>query len=260
MNNQNAQAEVNDVTFTKERGEDFVRVQPPKAKNDSKATRGRPRKYSLEEKQNALNILRKTDSITKTCEITGISRRAVSHWRNDYLINKEGTYGYRYSTEEKQMVEELLHENLGNETLTCLMTGIDSNTINRWLLKGQIKAYTGEDVYVKSNRGKEYDSKEKQKAIEMYYEIGSIHEVSKATGIPDPTLHGWIRPEVKYERLSIEELNDKYEYHMNQADLIDRIKTEKEAKHNESLEKINILEDFLKDGMEQLAKLKKEIE
>ena len=47
---------------------------------------------------------------------------------------------------------------------------------------------------------------------------------------------------------------------MNQADLIDRIKTEKEAKHSESLEKINILEDFLKDGMEQLAKLKKEIE
>ncbi len=144
------------------------------------------------------------------------------------------------------------------------MTGIDSNTINRWLLKGQIKAYTGEDVYVKSNRGKEYDSKEKQKAIEMYYEIGSIHEVSKATGIPDPTLHGWIRPEVKYERLSIEELNDKYEYHMNQADLIDRIKAEKEAKHSESLLKISQLEAFLKttidDGMEQLAKLKKEIE
>ena len=94
----------------------------------------------------------------------------------------------------------------------------------------------------------------------MYHEIGRIHEVSKATGIPDSTLHAWIPPETKYEKLSIEELNDKYEYHMNQADLIDRIKTEKEAKHSESLEKINILEDFLKDGMEQLAKLKKEIE
>jgi len=51
---------------------------------------------------------------------------------------------------------------------------------------------------------------------------------------------------------------------MNQADLIDRIKTEKEAKHSKSLEKISQLEAFLKttidDGMEQLAKLKKEIE
>jgi len=264
LNNQNAQAEVNNVTFTKERGEDFVRVQPPKAKNDSKATRGRPRKYSLTEKQNALHLVQQTGSITKTCEITGISRRAISKWKNEYLINKEGISGYRYSLEEKQLAEELLHENLGNVTLTCYMTGIDSNTINRWLLKGHIQPYEGEDAYVKLNRGKEYDSKEKQKAIEMYHEIGSIHEVSKATGIPDPTLHGWIRPEVKYERLSIKELNEKYEYHMNQADLIDRIKTEKEAKYSKSLEKISQLEAFLKttidDGMEQLAKLKKEIE
>ena len=261
LNNQNAQAEVNDVTFTKERGEDFVRVQPPKAKDDSKATIGRPRKvYSLEEKQNALNVLKRTNSITKTCEITGISRRAVSHWRNDNLLNKEGTKNYRYSPEEKKLVEDLLHENLGNITLTCLMTGVDDNTMTRWLYKDEIKPYEGEDAYVKSNRGNEYDSEKKQKAIDMYHEIGRIHEVSKATGIPDSTLHAWIPPETKYEKLSIEELNDKYEYHMNQADLIDRIKTEKEAKHSESLEKINILEDFLKDGMEQLAKLKKEIE
>ena len=265
LNNQNAQAEVNDVRITKERGEDFVRVKPPKAKDDSKATIGRPRKvYSLEEKQNALNVLKRTNSITKTCEITGISRRAVSHWRNDNLLNKEGTKNYRYSPEEKELVEDLLHENLGNIALTCLMTGVDDNTMTRWLYKGEIKPYEGEDAHVKSNRGNEYSSEEKQKAIDLFHETGSVHEVSKATGIPDPTIHGWIGPEVKYDRLSIEELNDKYEYHMNQADLIDRIKAEKEAKHSESLLKISQLEAFLKttidDGMEQLAKLKKEIE
>ena len=103
-----------------------------------------------------------------------------------------------------------------------------------------------------------------QQAIDLFYELGSIHEVKKITGIPDPTLHGWIRPEVKYERLSIKELNEKYEYHMNQADMIDKIKTEKESKRNQNLEKISELEDFLKTtmdaGMEELAKLKQEIE
>ena len=178
----------------------------------------------------------------------------------DYRINKEGTRNYRYSLKEKKLVERLLHENLGNVGKTCAQTLVDDNTLNRWLLKGQIKPYEGEDAHVKSNRGKEYNSEEKQKAIDLFHETGSIHEVSKATGIPDSTIHAWIPSETKYEKLSVDELNDKYEYHMGQADMIDRIKTEKESKRNESLEKISQLENFLKTGMEQLAELKREIE
>ena len=260
LNNQNAQAEVNDVTITKERGEDFVRVTPKKPV-------GRPQQrknYNLKEKQNALHVVQQTGSIAKASEITGISRRAISHWKNDNLINKKGTPGYRYSKEEKQLVEMLLYENLGNVTLTCLITGVDSNTVNRWIHNGDIQPYDGDDAYVKLNRGKAYTPERKQEAVDLFHETGSVHEVSKAVGIPDSTIHGWIEPDVRYDRLSIEELNDKYEYHMNQADLIDRIKAEKEAKHSESLLKISQLEAFLKttidDGMEQLAKLKKEIE
>jgi transposase-like protein len=178
----------------------------------------------------------------------------------DYRLNKSGTHNYRYSKDEKKLVERLLHENKGNVTETCAMTLVDDNTIKRWLRRGDIKPYEGEDAYVKSNRGNEYSKEEKQQAIDLFHELGSIHEVMKSTGIPDATLHGWIRPEVKYERLSIKELNEKYEYHMAQADMIDKIKTEKESKRSENLEKISELEDFLKTGMKQLEQLKQEIE
>ena len=178
----------------------------------------------------------------------------------DYRINKSGTHNYRYSKDEKKLVERLLHENKGNVTETCAMTLVDDNTIKRWLRRGDIKPYEGEDAYVKSNRGNEYSKEEKQQAIDLFHELGSIHEVMNSTGIPDATLHGWIRPEVKYERLSIKELNEKYEYYMNQADMIDKIKTEKESKRNQNLEKISELEDFLKTGMKQLEQLKQEIE
>ena len=182
----------------------------------------------------------------------------------DYRINKEGSSAYRYSKDEKKLVERLLHENKGNITRTCKMTLVDDNTIKKWIVTGDIKPYEGVDSFSRSHRGKAYSQEEKQQAIDLFYELGSIHEVKKITGIPDPTLHGWIRPEVKYERLSIKELNEKYEYYMNQADMIDKIKTEKESKRNQNLEKISELEDFLKTtidaGMEELAKLKQEIE
>ena len=178
----------------------------------------------------------------------------------DYRINKEGSSAYRYSNDEKKMVERLLHENKGNITRTCKMTLVDDNTIKNWIVTGDIKSYEGTDSFSRSHRGKAYSAEEKQEAIDLFHELGSIHEVKKSTGIPDPTLHGWIRPEVKYERLSIKELNEKYEYYMNQADMIDKIKTEKESKRNQNLEKISELEDFLKTGMKQLEQLKQEIE
>ena len=144
------------------------------------------------------------------------------------------------------------------------MTLVDDNTIKKWIVTGDIEPYEGVDSFSRSHRGKAYSKEEKQEAIDLFHELGSIHEVKKITGIPDPTLHGWIRPEVKYERLSIKELNEKYEYHMNQADMIDKIKTEKESKRNQNLEKIRELENFLKTtmdaGMEELAKLKQDIE
>jgi len=178
----------------------------------------------------------------------------------DYRINKEGSSAYRYSNDEKKLVERLLHENKGNITRTCKMTLVDDNTIKNWIVTGDIKPYEGMDSFSRSHRGKAYSAEEKQQAIDLFHELGSIHEVKKSTGIPDATLHGWIRPEVKYERLSIKELNEKYEYHMAQADMIDKIKTEKESKRSENLEKISELEDFLKTGMKQLEQLKQEIE
>ena len=43
--------------------------------------------------------------------------------------------GYRYTQEEKQFIEMVLHEQKGNISITCETTGVDISTLRKWINK-----------------------------------------------------------------------------------------------------------------------------
>ena len=158
--------------------------------------------------------------------------------------------GYTYSQEEKQFIEMVLHEQKGNISITCETTGVDISTLRKWINKGTISAYEGKRNRM---RGKAHDPENKQKALDILNQTGSPAKASQATGIPESTIYTWGGDVDKYKKLSIEELNDKYEYFMAEADRVDKIMQEKIRMQDIGKARIEELENEIKELKESMG-------